>query len=486
VFWGCSAIGLLGDIIVLAYGWLLVFLVVAVDLASNPRQCWAALPKRLWREFAVPAGLFCCFLVALTANGQFSGFAGFLLDVGSMSSYSATPASIDEWLAVRSVDNGFFFWAPAILVGLGLYETLAGQKSRPRSVAILLIGLASLGLLFKQFMHQGSAYFLGLSVPFGGFLLLVFVHSKTEGLKHRALAAFTTGIVLMAFYVNGSLGSFWVRVSQPGSIWSDVKSIVRESGRSELYVERQWDLKSFRQFPQLLTVMDAIGPKLSPDNPHDLFTLTDEQMLYILARKRPPFYANVYDGSPLNRQQRTVDWLRKHRPSVVVYSLEAANVFGVPAIVRIPIVFEEIILNYSLDERVEQYVILRPRRPDEKIDLAFWASQFGDIHLGHLPGVSNVSRLGPCDGDRCAEFLHLHSTDDGSARERVVNVTVGDEAFRVRFTSKPDSRDYYIPLDRLWFWGGLRAHGLTPEVSSPVGGMEVSVLQREPMEGILY
>jgi hypothetical protein len=215
--------------------------------------------------------------------------------------------------------------------------------------------------------------------------------------------------------------------------------------------------------------------------------LSDEQLLYIMARQRPPYYSSLYDGSFLKAQQRTVAWLRTNRPNVVVYNVKRQDVFGVPAVVRDPLIFEEVILNYVLDTTVYDYAILRPRKPAEPISLAFWGDVLSDINLAQLPRYSSFSRFKECRGGDCVDFLQARPRAPvPHPTETAVEIAAGEQRFRARFLMVPEQQEYVLSLDRLWFWGGLRRAGVQPSLASHDPTVQVSVVRRARRDDILY
>ena len=488
VFWLSVLAGLMGDTVVFVFAWAPVAIVLGLDLLRNPHKSRAELRSRLLRDFAVPAALVAAYVIRLAINGQLGGMLSFFLDLGMMKAYSATPANVDAWLRFSPFDSGFFMWGVPVLLGLGLYFYLTGPpEEKNKAVAVFLLGLSNLFLFYKQLMHPGRVYYLGVSITVAGFLLLIFARNARMSRIQRLAAVLTVAVILATMQASGALGAFWDRVGHPSAVWRDVKSIVHEAGNSSRYVERRWDLKNFRQHPQLLAVMDAIRPSLSGRKPNDLFTLSDEQLLYIIARKRPPYYVNVYDGSFLKAQKRTVAWLESNRPNVVVYNVTRQDVFGVPAVVRNPLVFEKVILDYVPDQRIGDYVILRPRKPMESVDFIFWGGLLGDIPLQQLPRFSSFARFDECRSGKCADFLKVRCrTTLSHPTEAAVSIAVGSQRFHVRMLLVPEQQEYFVFLDRLWFWGGLRQAGFQPAIADHPPTVEVSLIRRAWRDDILY
>ena len=69
----------------------------------------------------------------------------------------------------------------------------------------------------------------------------------------------------------------------------------------------------------------------------------------------------------------------------------------------------------------------------------------------------------------------------------MVEVSAGEHRFRARFTEVRGQREYWVHLDRLWFYGTLRRLGLSPVVSADLGpGAEAERLSVAADRAVLW
>ena len=490
VFWVTAAASLLGDPATVVYGWILVALVLGLDAVGNWPAFKLQIRGRVRRELAVPAAFVALYLLVLALNGQIPGFLAFYLGLRGIPQYAGTPAAIGEWLLWKPFNNGFFIWGAVILFGLGVFFYLTDSiEKRKVSLGILLLGVCNLTLIYKQLVHGNTAYYFGISTTIAGFLLIVLARPERIRPAQYIAAFFFSGFLLGSFQENGGITSLWDRIGHPATLVdSSLRALVSPPLTTAQYLSVQWNLKNFRQYPALLAVLDVIRPRMSASKPHDLFTLTEDHALYIMARKRPPFYQSQYDGSLLKTQRTTVQWLETNRPSVVVYNTKKLDVFGVPGVVRVPLVYEHVILNYALDTMVGDYAILRPRKFEEPVDVKFWRQSLGSIGLLELPRSTSMPKFAGCAKPApCADFLEIRlKAPVASATPVSVPVTAGDNTFEIRLLMVPEQQQYVIYLDRLWFWGGLRRAGMSPVLGAISSTLEWSIIHRAKREDLLY
>ena len=488
LFWAAIAASLLDDLLILLYSGFPILVLLCLEAVRDRSLFFQGLRDRLLRDFLVPAVVVSGFVLALAWNGQLSGLLEFYRNAGAMATYAANPVSVRPWLGMNPIDRGFFMWAGVVLLGFGIYLYLTDPPERRKiNLVILLLGISSLVLFNKQMVHADPA-FGWMSVPTAGCLFLLFARGDALNRAQRLSLFFVAGLFLGVFWSSGIPQEIPWRVS-PSILKGNLVALSRSREARVHDLEETWDLKRFKEHPALLAVLDAIKPRLAPGKEDSLFALSDEQILYIMARQNPPYYCSLYDGSPLEAQKKVVDWLQRKRPSVVVFDTAKQDVFGVPAIVRAPLTYEKVILNYVLDTRIGSYAILRPRKPGEPVDVAFWQAVVGVVDLGHLPRYSSIGRFAPCPSSSsdCAEFLLVQPKAPlESPADISIPVTAARHRFEIKFRMVSEQKQYAISLDRLWFWGGLRRAGLSPALAGSDPGLTLEIVRRAQRDDILY
>src|SRR5208282_3468337 len=102
----------------------------------------------------------------------------------------------------------------------------------------------------------------------------------------------------------------------------------------------------------------------------------------------------------------------------------APNTFdGVPNPVRLPLIFEEAVMNYGFYDHVGRFDVLRRLRSGGVPDLSYWYAALGaDIELGYLPKVSSFPNLMQCEKIQqqdCKAFLVLSLRQNTSEGQQV-------------------------------------------------------------------
>jgi len=232
-----------------------------------------------------------------------------------------------------------------------------------------------------------------------------------------------------------------------------------------------------------VTVLDQRAP-----GPLSLFSLSDAPVLYILTGQRPLWTADMYDGTPIGEQRRTVEWLRHTRPEFVVFEPGQLQVDAVPTAVRVPLVVGEVIESYVPDSRVGHFEVLRDRRPGEAIPIDYWRDQLGAIlDLGHVPAVVDITDRQTCDvPNPCDEYVLADLPTPKGPGEQTITVHIAQRSVDLRFALEPGRSHYVVPLSRLWMWRAAVAQGIRPTVDSHSVALRTQLVKLAPDGERLY
>jgi len=445
-----------------------LLLLGALDLRAADGDARVALVRRM----AVTAGglalgvaaVFLCFAV----RGQLTGFLGFLEDMQVMSVYGSIPASFDAWFHLDGNFASLVLWGPLCLIALGCCAV--GLQRRPDALATgaLLLGLVG-AVSFNKFLVRPhiAEQIVAYSVA-GVILALGFLVARLRQAQWNVLLL--AGVIITANLWPTAATSL-VRRGQvlralPASI-----SETAEGERRELEMAYYEDRSRYPDIAPVLARVDALSrTEVGSPGAGALFDLGDDSVMYVARRERPPYYISFYNSSPLRAQQTTVRWLEQARPEWVVWRPSFEGFDGVPNLVRVPLLFDAIIAGYRPVEQVGAFEILRRNRPGDALDVAFWSARLGPrLDLGAVPAASGLARSARCGGSTCADVLRVRIPAPRAGNERTVEVSAGEHRFSARFIEVRGQREYWVHLDRLWFYGTLRRLGLSPVVSTDLG-----------------
>jgi hypothetical protein len=69
----------------------------------------------------------------------------------------------------------------------------------------------------------------------------------------------------------------------------------------------------------------------------------------------------------------------------------------------------------------------------------------------------------------------------------VPEVEIGAETFEISFVRTPETQEYLIPVDRVWFWLAAESSGLVPHVQLPQGvAVRQKMVNKAPPQPVLY
>ena len=126
----------------------------------------------------------------------------------------------------------------------------------------------------------------------------------------------------------------------------------------------------------------------------------------------------------------------------------------IPYHVRDPIVFAYAIQHYIPEYEFGGSVVLRKRRPGERIPVTFWRDRLGTTtELGTVPAYSKGIDHDRCEsGGSCVDYAIVSGpkVERGKKVQFRIDGTAGPYA--VTLSTRKHQRTYAVRLDRLWFW----------------------------------
>ncbi len=429
-------------------------------------------PRRLVRAGAIDVMAVAGALGVMLAGWALAGTAGenarWFGDARSGSAFTAAHASQNALAGLDAAPG----MTPLLLVVAALLLVFAFAYGRARdgtSRAVSLITFAAAGVtaivLAKHLVRPQSA-----AVLFGPLTALLWsatlLWSRRSVTSWIALGLFLG--TLTAVMDNASsvrpkeyLGNV---ATLPVTIVRDVAQVVDRKELSEAANDR-FAVERFAADPVKMFIADQVALKLGAPDAGPFAVLGDAAILYVLFGQAPPDHIEMYTMSPRDNQRDVVAALRRTPPRRLIWRRDF-NIDGVPYHVRDPLVFAYAIATYVPEQRGDPWDLLRRRRPDERVPLAYWRERLGTtVDLAGIPGYSHGAEHERCGGGAgCVPYAIVTGRSPGDGVPVVVRLAGTPYAFALA-THNGENR-YAVRLDRLWYWpyagAGARLVGATP------------------------
>jgi hypothetical protein len=489
LFWSFCAITSILEPVQLIYAAPPVALVLLFDVYQT--RAWAPrlLAVRLARDFAVPAIFAATYIGILVFVWQGQGAIDFYRSLADTAVYAAEPADLAG--AVRNPLSIQFLIliAPFTFLAIGLAERLRRAGAGVFPDTMIVLGMAGFMLLQKHLVRS-IEWQLFVIVCLGFLLYLVFLWERI-GLLGWAVSGSVVGGAIAVLAQMGVLTSFWnVVMATPGRVAGNFLALASPVAAFTDINARRFAADRFDFNDEKAVAADLAAHAPGGRIPR-LFVLGDTPVLYVLTGQVPPYHVNDYNSSPIYEQKKLVDFVTRENPPVVVWDPNTQSFDLVQSVVRNPLTYAAVISGYVPDRRVARFEILRRRASNEPIALDFWRSKLGStVALGHFPRASSFSTMTPCPGARpeCQDFLSVTKKNPSFAGQLVVRINVDGRTFDVTMQTASGDHELYVSLDRLWFWGPLKASGLVPhlEASGTSADIDVEIKQVMRRDDILY
>jgi hypothetical protein len=470
----------------------LIFLAVfgSYAFAMEPNQVfYAGLPAMLlggldlWRldpssrsaigrRFALASAVFALGVGVVLLNfwvrGQLGGFFEFLGQMGAISTYGSIPADFSGWFKLNGTDINLVLWGPLLLLGCAATVFAWRRELDPLVASCLVLGLTGALSFIKFLVRPHIASQIAIFSVVGLLLAAFRLVPRLQGAQRLVLLA-SVGVLAVSVLGGRERATAAVRFHALEALPHSLAVL----GRGDFTLTELSYYEDEQRYPDKRSVMSRLKQLASPEGGStidEVFDLGDDSTFYVALRQKPPYYITFYNSSPLEAQERTLAWLEKKKPKWLVWRPSFTTFDEVPNLVRVPLLYQAAISNYASFERVGDFEILRRRDPGAPIDVGFWADRLGtSIDLGAVPAISGLQGATQCSAEPCIEALRVQVETPLAGNKRVVHLTVGGKRFEVTFTEQRGQKEYYLYLDRLWFYGGPRRGGMKPEITGDAG-----------------
>jgi hypothetical protein len=488
LFWASVALALFIEPPQLVYAGVSVAVILIVQAAerwgSSPGDFGRWLLGRLRDDFGVPAALLIVTLAVLAGTGQLGGVVGMYGRLGDAVAYSTWPAGLPKLALVPLPRIAMFMTCITALVAVGAYEYFQGAARRVYAEVIVGIGLVAFMVLQKHFMRWMDDQLLIFALIAAALLTAGWPAIRRRSDYVAWGLVFGTFIAMLAVRPAAAT-MLWSLADAPARSARSLGYVLNDAAdarrvRAERFVAERFEIYRLER-----RAADIINSRVSGSPASKIFALTDEMAMYVLVGQKSTWISNMYDASPMYRQQSVVDWLRRERPPFAVFNLQHLKFDQFQLALRVPLVYAEVVADYvPLDTETNMQVLQR-RSPDQPIAMAYWRDRLGsDVYVGRL---TSVSSFGTQNCIRtCGDLLEVRLPPHGTGNV-TIPVTVDGLSFSVTFTRVADETTYRLLLDRIWFWNVAGRAGLARTLPDRIGGNgTVKVLKVDVSSGALY
>jgi hypothetical protein len=489
-FWlTCAIVGIIEPVQLVSAG-VAVGLIFALDVYQGRDWTFAAIGDRLLRDFGVPAAVLAFYVLLLLIAGQGRGLLDFYGNLGDATVYSAEPADL-AGAARNPLSVQFLILAtPFAALAIGLADRWRTGRPDPFADSMIALGVVGIMMLQKHLVRPMDwQLFVVPCLIFAVYLIFWWGRVSLVG---QALVGVTLGVAFAVLVQNGGLISIWYAgLNGPSRLASSLGVLLAPGNRVVEGNAQKYAPARFAALKEETALAAELSKPAAGSAPPDFFVLGDSPILYLLAGRKPPYHVNDYNSSPIYEQAKLADYIDRAKPPTVVWDPNTQSFDLFQSVLRNPLTYGAVIPAYVPDHRSGRYEVLRRRAAGEPVALDFWRDRLGSqVNYGHFARASSFPRLAPCKvgASECREFLRVTKRKPEQGGKLVVAVTLDGRPFQIAMETVPGDRVLYVALDRLWFWGPMRAAGLTseldPAASSPDIDLAIERTVRRP--DVLY
>lgn len=424
-------------------------------------------------------------VATLGVTGTLGETAYWYRHVREISTGYAYPKPIDLWVTTPRDVAGLTYWAVPISLALGTYGFLKGRgPQRAAHAVVAALGLLGLMVMQRQVLRGVVDSDLWMPCTFG----LVFwgcIETSLHPMRRRIAVAATAGALAAVALTTGSLRAGWTALAGgPTRVTRSVGALIQQRDEFAVDASAQFAPARFAKFGRYRPVVRTLRRERRVRAGAPIWILGDDTpVTMMLGASWPYYFSDFYDTSPVAFQHDVIRRLERTPPARVVWNFAPdAMIFDtVPHVVRVPLLFQWTIAHFALERRVGDFAILRPLRPRERPNLAWWRRRIGSsVDLGHIPEAAKV-RGRSCSGDGCATYLIV----DAPKSVNAITIPVTADGLRFNVIAQPSRTGrYVIKLDTLWFWRSARPTARKVDAAAIPG--TVRLIRRTEDDDVLY
>jgi hypothetical protein len=419
--------------------------------------------------------------------GLLPGFLAYQMSTRAISEYSAWPSPVASWVAPLLRRESVFLLL-FLLIALAAYRWFsARQETDPVTMALLALGAAGFLCFQRQIVRPHSMEVVQL-YPYAGALLYGLLVWPRRTAAQSAIIGCFAGWLLAIGVDRGAVGSAARALAHAPQTAAGNYQVLAGRGPRVGALDR-FSPARLSAFVEENAVIRLLKERYGLTSGQTVFVLGDAPIFYVLLAQDAPYVINNYNGSPIQEQQKTVDWLQRRRPQFAVWDPAKVSYDSVPHLVRVPLIYGYVVQHYGFLAAVGRFHVLSVLPPGAAPDFSYWVRTLGSVvDLGHVPRVARSSDHPACrePANECGDVLLVRFEGAYPRTDKKAAVFLETRAgpMTLQFHLVRGVREYVINLERLWFWG--IAGPDSPHVMLPEAGAEVRIERRRRDAAVLY
>lgn len=286
------------------------------------------------------------YIYFLIANNALLGFIDYVKSLLDFSIYAKTP-----FIPFSMTSDNIFTFLILSLAILLLAVKLSLFRKFSLKVLYIEIGIIFLILLLEQKSFIRS---ISTQITFISFLLFIilFYEIYLVLLKHKIkyykiVIYYILLLLIILFALNLRPMNFYTEVNYVYQGISINKKCLKANLSSLSSIDRKYIL-----------VKETIGK--DAHSSVKIFDYLSDPIFYALFDQKPPFYFTIFEATPEYAQNNNIEYIKNNNVDYVIYNRDVVRLQdGVPDYARQSELFKFILDNFSIYERVNNFIILK-------------------------------------------------------------------------------------------------------------------------------
>ncbi|MBF0543442.1 MAG: hypothetical protein HQM08_03360 [Candidatus Riflebacteria bacterium] len=413
------------------------------------KECFFETLRQLRSSAALSLVLIGILLILIAKAGAFHELNLFFSNLDNMTLYSIYKAGVLEWFDSPLISKGFILLLIFSLFIYSLWFSLIKNNVKKNIIELIPFAIAVLSITaFQKQLLRPTIEKQIFIFPLTGLAILF---AQTSSVIVVLIALVISFLIIPA----RTPLELWEICKRPATLVQDIQSATQNEAwraKEEAYFAPQAFINDGKNG---LVLHDNLLKKMNLKKKDDFFDLGDDAYLYIILQQQAPFYISIYNQSILFSQKNTLAWLEEHKPNFIIWKKSFLDFDWVPNTVRVPLLFDYVMKNYSYFDQEGSFLIFKRQTPEFSNSLDFWSTYLGStIDLGFIPGGSKPKKFLGSSGENFYQtnFVKISVLNPVSGRERKLLVSIQGKPYCVKFSETEYSNTYYIQLNRIWFY----------------------------------